>query len=125
MLPMDYTVILYFGIYPIDDIDLPVDIMCDRANLALQTVKGNYLKRYAFYNDELRASILSENEMRSEMNAALEHSEFKIYYQPVYSVSSETPVSAEALVRWQHPTKGLISPAQLFRFLNATGLLPN
>lgn len=105
-----YDVTINFGVYEIDDKNLPVSQMCDRAKLALQTIKGNYLKKYAVYDDYLRQILMEEQEIASEMNGALRKGQFVIYLQPVYSLSKRELVSAEALVRWEHPQKGLIGP---------------
>lgn len=107
---LNYRVISRFGIYNIDDISVPIDIMCDRANLALATIKGSYIKRYAFYDDNIRNSILKEQEIVDDMDNALNEGQFVIYLQPVFSTTTKKPISAEALVRWNHPKKGLIFP---------------
>ena len=54
---------LYYGVYTIEDRGMSVDLMCDRANLALRTVKGNSNRAYAVYNDELHQVVLSEQQL--------------------------------------------------------------
>ena len=114
---------LYYGIYRIEDPTMPVDLMCDRANLALRTVKGNYNRNYAIYDESLHQSVIDEQEIASEMNHALESGQFQVYFQPVVSLLSEQPVSAEALVRWIHPTKGMISPGVFIPFFEHNGFI--
>ncbi len=120
---LGYTVNFSIGIYEIDDVTLPISIMCDRANLAHSTIKGNYLKRYAYYDDALRNTMLQEQEIISEMKSALDDGQFKIYLQPVFSLSSESPISAEVLIRWKHPVKGLISPGVFIPLFERTGFI--
>ncbi len=120
---LGYTINFSIGIYEIEDVTLPIGIMCDRANLALATIKGNYLKRFAYYDDELRSNLLQEQEIISEMKTALSEGQFKIYLQPVFSLSLEQPISAEVLVRWQHPAKGLISPGIFIPLFERTGFI--
>ncbi|MEG1684111.1 MAG: EAL domain-containing protein, partial [Oscillospiraceae bacterium] len=111
------------GIYEIDDPGIPVDQMCDRANLALQTIKGKYKQHYALYNDTMRQTMLREQEIRSEMAEALADQQFQVFLQPIYSLSSGRAVSAEALVRWQHPKKGMISPGEFIPLFEKSGFI--
>ena len=90
--------------------DTPVELLCDRASMAMQEVKGNYITRWNYYNDSLKKSMLVEQELINEMDSALENKEFVVYYQPIVDVKTKKTISAEALVRWQHPKKGMISP---------------
>jgi diguanylate cyclase (GGDEF)-like protein/PAS domain S-box-containing protein len=114
---------LYFGIYPIEDRTMPVEIMCDRANLALAEVKGQYNENFMFYNNELNERVLLEQEMTNEMDEALEQEQFEVYYQPIFSLETEKPVSAEALIRWIHPKKGMISPGAFIPFFEKNGFV--
>lgn len=120
---INYSIVVNFGVYPIDDVSLPIERMCDRANLALRTIKGNYLKKYAFYDENLRNTILKEQQIANEMDYALKNGQFKIHLQPIYSVASEKPVSAEALVRWYHPERGLISPVDFIPLFERNGFI--
>lgn len=118
-----YNLIVSFGLYEIDDINIPVSQMCDRANLALQTIKGNYLRHYAFYDDALRDDLLREQEIISEANEALAQRQFTIYLQPVYSLAGQELVSAEALVRWIHPQKGVLKPNLFIPLFERNGFI--
>lgn len=122
-IPINYNVIMYFGIYRIEDLNIPIDQMCDRAKLALNTVKGNYLKRYAYYDDVLRDALLEEQEIIGEMKRAMEEGQFSVYLQPIYSVTTEQPISAEALVRWNHPVKGQIAPTFFIPIFEKNGFI--
>ena len=120
---LNYALQVNIGIYEIDDNTIPVDQMCDRANLALQTIKGNYLRQVAYYDATLRNTLLQEQKLVSDMKEALENHEFVIFLQPVYSLHEEKVVSAEALVRWMHPEKGLIAPGGFIPFFEKNGLI--
>ncbi|MEG1727592.1 MAG: EAL domain-containing protein [Acidaminococcaceae bacterium] len=112
-----------FGFYLIEDPTLPVNLMCDRANLALQTIKGNYVKRYAFYDDVLRQNLVEEHEIISQMNFALRHEQFEVYLQPKYDLSTNDIIGAEALVRWNHPTRGFLSPDTFIPVFERNGFI--
>lgn len=111
------------GVYKIDDPTLPVEVMCDRAGLAVYSLHGNYFKRWAFYEESMRHTVVEEQEIVSDMTAALDHGEFFFVLQPIFSSVSRRIVSAEALVRWKHPTKGLIPPAKFIPLFEQNGFI--
>ena len=120
---LDYHIQLSFGIYQIRNINVPINHMCDRASMALKTVKGNAVQRYAFYDDQLRQRMLDENAVLDEMNEALAQGQFVPYLQPIFTVDTRQPVSVEILVRWQHPKKGLILPNQFIPLFESNGFI--
>ena len=118
-----HNILFYAGVYPVDNVFLPVDQMCDRAHMALNTVKGKYTTRFAYYDESMRELILDEQMILREMEYALEENQFCIYVQPIYSVSQHKAVSAEALVRWIHPLKGLIAPGRFIPIFERNGFI--
>jgi EAL domain-containing protein (putative c-di-GMP-specific phosphodiesterase class I) len=105
----NYQVYLYIGIYKICDKTIPVSIMSDRANIALGTVKSNRFVRIAIFDESMYRDIVAECELSCELTRAINQGELKIYLQP--QVSCEGVVTgAEALVRWEHPTRGVLCP---------------
>ena len=120
---LNFEVQLSFGIYVIEDPELPVNQMFDRSEMAKQTVKGSYVKRWAYYDDNMRQTLLEEQEVVSSMNAALENNEFVVYYQPKCMLDTGLIVGAEALVRWRHPTRGLLSPALFIPIFEKNGFI--
>lgn len=63
--PLPWKVVPSFGICEVDNLDTPINVLCDWANLALKTVKGSFLRRYAFYDDTLRQRILEEKNIEN------------------------------------------------------------
>ncbi len=114
---------LKFGIYLISDKSIPVDIMCERANIAKQMIRGNALLQYKYYDDSLRAQILQNKAIEDEMQSALESNQFHMYLQPKFDIETKQLTGAEALVRWIHPEKGLISPAQFIPLFEENGFI--
>lgn len=106
------NVSLKFGVYEITDYSVPVDRMFDRALLAAESIKGQYNKTFAVYDDNLRAKLVHEKAITDDMEAALSEEQFVIYLQPKYSLVNECMVGAEALVRWIHPEWGVMSPGE-------------
>lgn len=120
---IDRQIILYYGVYRIVDASMPVDIMCDRANLALRSVKGDYNKRFALYDTSMHQSVLNEHGLRSESDQALADGQFEAFLQPIFDLPSGRLASAEALVRWRHPEKGLVPPGQFIPFFENSGFI--
>ena len=115
--------VIKFGIYPIEDSSLPVSIMCARACLALETIKGKYAPYHALYDDAIRQKLLDEQFILSNMKAALMNREFTVYFQPKYDLMNEKICSAEALVRWMHPEKGMIPPNRFIKIFEDNGFI--
>lgn len=122
---LDFEIVPYFGVYLVDstNIDVDVSLMCDRARLALRTVKGSYFRRYAFFDSVLWKRMVDEQSIISEMNNALEKGEFVIYLQPQYNHVSGGLYGAEALVRWEHPTKGIVKPDDFIQVFEKNGFI--
>ncbi|MEG0457000.1 MAG: EAL domain-containing protein, partial [Oscillospiraceae bacterium] len=118
-----YDIVPKFGIYLIEDPTLPISIMYDRASLAAKKCKGNYINNYAFYDKSLSEYIEKEQEIVNEMNNAIKSEEFSIYLQPKYSLDENKFYGAEALIRWIHPKKGVISPAEFIPIFERNGFI--
>lgn len=112
-----------FGIYDVEDINLPVDNMCDRANLALQKIKGDYSIHYAYYDKTLRDTLLAEQEIYNDMTSALKEHQFEIYIQPIIDIHNHCVDSGEILIRWNHPQKGLIPPNDFIPLFEKNGFI--
>lgn len=117
------NILFYAGIYAVDDVLVPVNQMCDRAHMALNTVKGLYKKRYAYYDEKMREVLLEEQMLLREMELALSEGQFCVHYQPIYSIHEGRAVSAEALVRWRHPTAGVIPPVRFVPLFERNGFV--
>ena len=115
-----------FGLYKIKDRTISVNVMCDRAKIAQQTVAAVHFANampYAYYDAVMRKQIMEEQYLLSQMNYALQEKQFKLYIQPVYDIKAKKIISSEALVRWKHPEKGLISPGQFINIFEKNGLI--
>ena len=118
-----YKFAIYAGVYRITDSSVPIDQMCDRAFLALQTVKGNYLQHVAYYDELLRVRMLGEQQLLNGMDRALAAGEFEIYIQPVIETCTGKCVGGEVLVRWNHPALGLLSPDRFISLFEKNGFI--
>lgn len=115
------TVSIGSAIYPRDDLDLSALLAkADAAMYEAKAVGGNAYRPYtedsAMYNP---ASVLLENELRQ----AISGDELELHFQPLISLETDTVKGAEALVRWRHPTQGLIPPGEFIPVAEACGLI--
>ncbi len=121
--PLQFEIILCFGLYVVENPDTPVYHMLDLANLAAKTVKENYVKRFAYYDEGLRDSLINKYEIINDMNMALEENQFDIFLQPKYNLKTNKIEGSEALVRWFHPKKGMISPGEFIPIFERNGFI--
>ena len=111
------------GIYVTGEEQVSANTMLDRAMLAQSTIKGSYVTKFNFYDQKMRDEMLTEQEVVGIMSNALAERQFVIYYQPQYDHSTGELVGAEALVRWKHPEKGVISPGIFIPIFEKNGFI--
>lgn len=112
-----------FGIYEIVKPDYPVEAMYERASMAAQKCKGKYNTYVGYYDSGLHDQRVREHEIETEMKPALEKEQFQVYLQPKYDLSTDLPYGAEALVRWVHPERGVISPGTFIPVFERNGFI--
>ena len=97
----------------------------DRAKSACDRISGNFTVSVATYNSGLHTKHLREERLIRDIYEAIEHKDLKVYYQPKYAIQGDKPHlrSAEALIRWIHPTLGFISPADFIPLFESNGLI--
>ncbi|WP_053160680.1 phosphodiesterase DibA [Pseudomonas sp. P1.8] len=93
------------------------------ADSALFKAKNAGRNGYALYTEELTAHAQHRVEIAFELRRALDQQELRVYYQPVHDLKTSRLVGVEALVRWQHPQRGLVSPAEFIPVAERTGLI--
>lgn len=109
------------AIYPSDGIN--ADDLLKNADTAMYRAKQEGGNGYRFFTAEMDTLASDRLEMETGLRHALEREEFVVYYQPKLSLSNGKIVGAEALLRWKHPTRGLVSPAEFIPVLEETGLI--
>lgn len=99
------------------------NLLIKKADLALGIVKENGRNDCLLYSGELNNSSLEKLTMQHEMRQSLARGDFMLYYQPQYEIESGRMVGLEALVRWNHPEQGLITPGQFVPIAEESGLI--
>lgn len=119
----DFEFVFRIGVYEIQNRELDISLMCDRALLALRSIKEDYLHHIAFYDDSMRMEMRREQEIIGEMEKALESGQFVVYLQPQVDYAGNCLHGAEALVRWIHPERGVISPGEFIPIFEQNGFI--
>lgn len=122
-LPSANKLSLKWGVYRIIDRSVSAEQMCDRVMLASDSIKSQYLRHFAVYDDTLRDKLLREQAMIDDMAGALEEEQFAVYFQPKWRLADGSFAGAEALVRWIHPERGFISPGEFIPLFEKNGFI--
>ena len=109
------------AVYPGDGRDL--DTLLRNADSAMYAAKAEGGARFRLYANAMHEQALTQMHLESELRVAIENDELTLHYQPVVEMESGRIVSAEALVRWDHPERGLIRPDDFIPLAEETGLV--
>jgi diguanylate cyclase (GGDEF)-like protein/PAS domain S-box-containing protein len=102
--------------------DQPDQILRD-ADTAMYRAKALGKARHAVFDTGMHAHALTQLKLEGDLRRAVENEEFRLHYQPIVSLNGGRVIGFEALLRWQHPTRGLITPAEFIPVAEETGLI--
>ncbi|MBV2234015.1 MAG: EAL domain-containing protein [Sterolibacterium sp.] len=108
-------------LYP-DDAD-NIDEMFRNADQAMYLSKGLGRNRYSYFTSELQASAQNRLRLITDLRGAIAGEQFRVYFQPVIELATGRIVKAEALLRWQHPQRGMVLPDQFIPIIEETGMI--
>jgi diguanylate cyclase (GGDEF)-like protein len=107
--------------YPSDGPD--AETLLEHADIAMYSVKTSGKGNYRFYDQKFYDALRARLERENDLGNAVEFDQFVMYYQPRVETATGTITSMEALVRWAHPTKGMLSPIEFIALAEETGLI--
>jgi diguanylate cyclase (GGDEF)-like protein len=99
------------------------DSLMKMADLALYRAKSAGRNGYRFFDPEMSLAASARHELESELRRAIQHDELELFYQPIVDSKTSAICGAEALIRWRHPTKGIILPDQFIPLAEETGMI--
>ncbi|NLB80184.1 MAG: bifunctional diguanylate cyclase/phosphodiesterase [Clostridiaceae bacterium] len=111
------------GVYELNDNNEDINHAIEKAILAGQSVVNHYKSAYAFYDEKLIKNMIGVKQLEDRMVEALKNKEFIVYFQPKYSLADKQIYGAEALVRWEHPEKGLMLPIDFIPIFEKNGFI--
>lgn len=110
------------GIFPINDLSLPVETMYNRARMMAKQIRDEYIKPYMIYTDNTLDDRKSRAQILSDLDEGMRNGEIQVFYQPIFDAKTEKIVSAEALVRWIKE-EGIVSPGKFIPVLEEDGYI--
>jgi diguanylate cyclase (GGDEF)-like protein len=111
------------GIAMVPDNGEDVDEIIKNADMALYRSKAAGRGRYQFFETEMNARMQARRTLDLDLRKALQEGEFRLFYQPLIDVATRSVCGFEALLRWQHPDRGMVSPADFIPLAEETGLI--
>ena len=119
---LSHKVLIHLGVYVVTEKNLDISVMFDRAHLALSSIKDDYQKHVAYYDDAMRNKVLWDQKISSQLREAIATKQLRPYLQPIVDPKG-TIVGAEALARWIHPDYGFLSPSSFIPVFEKNGMI--
>lgn len=115
------TTSIGISVYPLDGQE--IDILLKNADQAMYAAKELGRNRYHYFTSSMQDEALVRMHLSSDLRGAVAANQFHLYYQPIVDLRTKEVNKAEALIRWQHPTRGLVSPAEFIPIAEDTGII--
>ncbi len=115
------TTSIGISLYPVDGSD--ADSLMKNADIAMYHSKEKGRGNYQFFKEEMNVSAIRRQSVEADLRRAIDREEFSLHYQPKVNLQSGSVTGVEALIRWNHPTQGLLLPDQFIPIAEASGLI--
>ncbi|WP_193154605.1 bifunctional diguanylate cyclase/phosphodiesterase [Pseudoalteromonas aliena] len=113
------------GIAYSDKVDDEAYVLLQQSDAAMYEAKSTGRGQVKFFNNTMRKKLKTHADIENDLQHAIEHNEFELYFQPIFTISTGDIVGFEALVRWHHPNKGFVSPNDFIPIAETTGQIIN
>jgi len=123
MYELDVTISMGISIYIEDKQN--TDLLIRHANIAMLRAKNEGKNRYKFYSPDINIQNYKQFEFRNDLRKAIEKDQLRLYYQPIVKLKTNEILAVEALIRWNHPNWGLVSPNEFIFLAEETGFIIN
>ena len=120
---LSIAITLHIGVYDLCEPDCNASTMSYKALLALQSIKGNQMQRIAYYEKGMIDEEREKGELLRDLDRSIGNEEFEVWFQPQVDSVGRELLGAEALVRWRHPTRGLLMPGTFIPLLEQSGCI--
>ena len=111
------------GIVVNDDAYARAEDLIRDADAAMYQAKERGRGRFQFFDPALRDRAMAKHTLEGDLRRALERGELRLFYQPLFSLTDKTLIGVEALVRWEHPVRGLLAPEEFIPLAEERGLI--
>ena len=111
------------GVYLVEDAGMELRQMEDRAAMARKAAKNSLLSEVVFYQEQFKTSLYNRKFVEDNIDIAIREGQLQMYLQPKYSISQNRIIGAEALVRWNHPQRGMIYPMEFLPVIEEDGFI--
>ena len=119
----DVKIQFSYGVYTVEDKNMELRQMEDRAAMARKSAKNNVVTNILYYKERFKELLYSRKFVEESMQSAIVERQFRMYLQPKYSITQNRIVGAEALVRWIHPERGMIYPNEFIPIIEENGFI--
>lgn len=119
----DVKLQMSYGVYTVEDREMEMRQMSDRAAMTRKAAKSNIVTNILFYKEQFKDMLYNRKFIEENIQTAIDSRQLKMYLQPKYSINRNTIIGAEALIRWEHPEKGMIFPNQFIPIIEENGFI--
>ncbi|HCP97631.1 MAG TPA: bifunctional diguanylate cyclase/phosphodiesterase [Pseudoalteromonas sp.] len=108
-----------------DNVDDEAFVLLQQSDAAMYEAKSSGRGQVKFFNNVMRNKLKMHADLENDLQHGIEHNEFELYFQPIFTINSGEVIGFEALVRWHHPKKGFVSPNDFIPIAEKTGQIIN
>ncbi len=119
----EYFITISIGIAMAPKDGKTTQVLIKNADSAMYAAKASGKKTYIYFNDSINEKLMNKIQIQSEIRKAMENKEFIVYYQPQIDLTIDGIIGFEALIRWNHPERGMLLPVEFIPFTEETGLI--